>query len=331
MASSSSTAAKPFASLSLDLDNKWSYLKTHGDAGWNSFPSYLDVLVPRVLEFLRARNLTITFFIVGQDAALDKNREALGQIRHAGHDLGNHSFSHEPWMHLSPETDIEKEIASTETNLEAATGHKPVGFRGPGYACSPTILRVLKRRGYRYDASTLPSCLGPLARAYYFMKTNLPPEEREQRKTLFGSWSDGRRPLKPYRWSIGQQTLIEIPITTLPLLRVPVHFSYLIYLSILSPALARNYFRSALKLCKASGIQPSLLLHPLDFLGAEDEADLSFFPGMNLPAERKLEVISDALLLLAKDFTIINLEQHAQIVAAEPPGLVVPLPEVTRS
>src|SRR5574341_867943 len=65
---------KPIASLSLDLDNKWSYMKTHGDDGWKSFPSYLNLLVPRVLEFLKQRNLTITFFIVGQDAALEKNR-----------------------------------------------------------------------------------------------------------------------------------------------------------------------------------------------------------------------------------------------------------------
>ena len=43
------------ASLSLDLDNKWSYMKTHGDAGWDSYPSYIDTFVPRVLEFLDAR------------------------------------------------------------------------------------------------------------------------------------------------------------------------------------------------------------------------------------------------------------------------------------
>ena len=63
---------KLIASLSLDLDNQWSYMKTHGDAGWESFPSYLDVVVPRVLQFLKERDLTITFFIVGQDAALEK-------------------------------------------------------------------------------------------------------------------------------------------------------------------------------------------------------------------------------------------------------------------
>ncbi len=44
---------KSIASLSLDLDNRWSYLKTHGDASWESFPSYLDLLVPLVLDMLR--------------------------------------------------------------------------------------------------------------------------------------------------------------------------------------------------------------------------------------------------------------------------------------
>lgn len=38
---------KPLASLSFDLDNQWSYMKTHGDPGWDTFPSYLDLVVPR--------------------------------------------------------------------------------------------------------------------------------------------------------------------------------------------------------------------------------------------------------------------------------------------
>jgi len=55
-------------------------MKTHGDRGWETFPSYLDILVPPALSFLKERNLTTTVFIVGKDAALEKNREALGQI-----------------------------------------------------------------------------------------------------------------------------------------------------------------------------------------------------------------------------------------------------------
>ena len=66
---------KSHASLSLDLDHQWSYMKTHGDPGWESFPSYLDTAVPRILYFLAERNLKITFFFVGQDAALEKNHD----------------------------------------------------------------------------------------------------------------------------------------------------------------------------------------------------------------------------------------------------------------
>ena len=61
---------KPIASLSLDLDNLWTYLKTNGDPAWRSFPGYLDEVVPRILGVLDRHGLKITFFIVGQDAAL---------------------------------------------------------------------------------------------------------------------------------------------------------------------------------------------------------------------------------------------------------------------
>ena len=87
---------KPLASLSLDLDNQWSYMKTHGDEGWEEMPTYLPVLIPRVVDVMRDLNLKITFFIVGQDAVLEKNAAALRLITEAGHDVGNHSFHHEP-------------------------------------------------------------------------------------------------------------------------------------------------------------------------------------------------------------------------------------------
>ena len=76
-------------SLSLDLDNKWSYLKTYGSDAWKGYPSYLNIAVPRILEFLRERSLKITFFIVGQDAALEKNLDALMQIKEEGHEKFN--------------------------------------------------------------------------------------------------------------------------------------------------------------------------------------------------------------------------------------------------
>jgi len=315
-------SVKPIASLSLDVDNKWSYLKTHGDPGWESFPSYLDILVPRVLEFLAKRNLTITFFVVGQDAALAKNSAAVQMIAAAGHEIGNHSFSHEPWLSQYSREEVEREIVLAEEQITRIAGQRPVGFRGPGFNLSEAALEVLRDRGYLYDASTLPTFLGPLARAYYFLHSHLRGEELNRRKSLFGSIRDGFRPLKPYRWQTSDG-LLEIPLTTMPIIRSPIHMSYLLYLSTFSRSLALGYFQAALRLCRLCGISPSLLLHPLDFLGRDDEVGLEFFPAMSLTREQKLRVLSETLAMYCSQFQVVTLEEHARSVTEHYPTNVV--------
>src|SRR4051794_28833888 len=135
--------SKPIASLSLDLDNKWSYLKTHGDRGWESYPSYLDTVVPRFVDLLSDVGLRITVFVVGQDAAIRSNHDALARLTAAGHGVGNHSFHHEPWLHLYSPAEIDEEISSAGEAIFAATGATPIGFRGPGYSLSPAVLACL--------------------------------------------------------------------------------------------------------------------------------------------------------------------------------------------
>ena len=306
---------KPCASLSLDLDNQWSYMKTHGDPAWREFPSYLDIAVPRILEFLKARGLTISFFIVGQDAALERNRAPLRALAEAGHEIGNHSFNHEPWLHLYSEEQLDAELAQAEQHIEAATGVRPIGFRGPGFSLSNTTLKVLARRGYLYDATVFPNLLNPLARAYFFATSNLSKEEKERRKALFGTWADALKPLKPYRWELEGRQLLEIPVTTMPLFKVPIHLSYILYLSKFSRPLARLYFRFAMAMCALTRTQPSILLHPLDFLGREDVQALAFFPGMDLPRDAKLALVGEALDLMAEKFELLTMRGHAERLA----------------
>jgi hypothetical protein len=315
---------KPLASLSLDLDNEWSYLKTHGDVQWEALPSYLDVAVPRALAVLRALDLTITFFVVGQDAALDRNRDAISALAQAGHEIGNHSFKHEPWMQRYSEAEVRDELARTEAALADITGSIPVGFRGPGYSLSPTVLEVLVERGYLYDASTLPTVVGPVARAFYFRTSKLDAAQREERADLFGSAAEALRPLSPYRWDVGTEGLVEIPVTTMPGLRVPFHVSYLLYLASRSPALARSYFRTALFTCRAARVSPSILLHPLDLLGGDDVASLSFFPGMAMSGKVKRELVAGFLELLAERYEICTVGEHAASVAGSPLPMVKP-------
>ena len=302
----------------MDLDNKWSYLKTQGDPNWEGFPSYLDYAVPRVMKFLDRRNLKITVFVIGQDAVLEKNQPAIKSISDAGHEIANHSFNHEPWLHLYSPAEIEAEFDKTESAIKSVTGQKPVGFRGPGFSCSDEVLKTLMRRGYLYDASTFPTFLGPVARAYTFFKSRLSREQKEERKALFGSWKDGFQSNYPFAWSgeNGGRAIVEIPVTTMPIFKVPIHGSYVLYLAGYSTAVAKSYFWSALQLCKMLGVQPSLLLHPLDFLGADDEPDLSFFPAMNQKSEKKVALMSDCIKMLTRQFDCVTMRQHAESINA---------------
>jgi peptidoglycan-N-acetylglucosamine deacetylase len=305
---------KPVASLSLDLDNQWSYMKTHGDAGWESFPTYLDLVVPRTLEMFRKHGFTITYFVVGQDAALPENRAALASIARAGHEIGNHSFLHEPWLHLYSDAAIDAEIARAEDAIHAATGIQPTGFRGPGFSVSTAVLLTLRRRGYRYDASTFPTFLGPLARAYYFFTSKLSAEEKAKRKQLFGKMSEGFRPLKPYAWRLETGDLTEIPVTTMPVFRVPFHLSYIIYLACYSPVIARFYFRMALWMCRLFRVEPSLLLHPLDFIGGDDIEAVKFFPGMKMNAKQKLALVDQLFTEFGRQFRVLPMGEHDALI-----------------
>jgi peptidoglycan/xylan/chitin deacetylase (PgdA/CDA1 family) len=314
-------SGKPLASVSLDLDNQWSYMKTHGDAGWEAFPSYLDVFVPHALDVLDGLGLRITFFIVGQDAALERNHDALRAIVERGHEVGNHSFHHEQGIEGFSRERIRREVLETAEAVARATGREPKGYRGPGFSWNRALLETLVEAGYLYDASTLPTYLGPLARLYYFRKASLDRKEMEERKDLFGGFRDGFRPVKPYRWDLGAgKTLLEIPVTTVPGLKTPFHLSYLLYLSRYSTRLMAAYLDTALRLCRATGTEPSFLLHPLDLLGPEQAPALAFFPGMDVSAARKREVFTRVLGELGRRFTLADMSTHArEILRRDPP------------
>ena len=144
---------KRVASISLDLDNQWSYMKIHGDEGWDTYPSYFDIFIPHILDLLDELNLKITFFIVGKDTESEENRKYLKMITDRGHEVGNHSYHHESWLQTYSYDKIENEITIAEKAIENATGQKPIGFRGPGFSWSKDLLKVLQSLGVKLTVS----------------------------------------------------------------------------------------------------------------------------------------------------------------------------------
>ncbi len=312
---------KALATLSLDLDNQWSYMKTHGDPGWEDYPSYLNILIPYATDLLSEFGYSITFFIVGRDAADEKNSDALSLIVKRGHEVGNHSFEHEPWLHRYSRDAILHEISRTDELIREVTGQSPVGFRGPGYCYSSEILEVLVDLGYLFDASILPTFIGPLARAYYFWKSSFSEAERKQRHLLFGKISNVFRSLRSHMLQLPSgRSILEIPVTTIPILRTPFHLSYLLYLSRFSLKLMNLYLETALSLCRTTGTEPSFLLHPLDLLGKEQVPELRFFPGMDISTADKRMIFKSVMRRIARSYRVVPMGEFAKSIISRHSG-----------
>jgi hypothetical protein len=303
------------ASVSLDLDNKWSYLKTHGDESWREFPSYLDEVINHALDILHRQGLRITFFVVGQDAELEGNRTPLARLGQTQHEIGNHSFHHEPWLHLKSEAEIGEELGRAHKAIASVTGKRPIGFRGPGFSLSRATLDVLNSLGYRFDCSTLPTFIGPLARAFYFRTSKLDEDELEQRNRLFGKFSEGFRPNRPYKWDLGSSSIVEVPVTTMPVFRVPIHVSYVLYIARISERAAYAYVDAALAMCRLARVEPSILLHPLDLLGGDEVSDLNFFPAMDMKGEIKRKLVERYLDRLSHRYNVVPMGEHVEAMA----------------
>ncbi len=306
---------KRAASLSLDLDNKWSYMKNNGSDNWNEFPSYLDIFVPYVLELLKELDLKLTFFIIGQDAEFEQNHKYLKMITGAGHEIGNHSFRHETFLHLYTKEELEAEIEKAHTAIKTATGRDCRGFRGPGFTWSENLFEVLEEKGYTYDSSTFPTIIGPLARMYYFKTSKLTKEQKKERKELFGKLSDGFMKLKPYFWKLkNDRRLIEVPVTTMPLFRVPIHMTYLVYLSTVSKHLAFFYLKCAIYLCKLTRTSPHFLIHPTDLLGNDMVSGMEFFPGMQISGQKKSAFFKKVIRIFSRHFTLLSMDDYVNEV-----------------
>ncbi len=315
-----------YATLSVDLDNLWAYLRTRGDSQWSTYPSFLHIAIPRLLEVFASRDLCATVFVIGQDLEVANNADVVRSIADAGHELGNHSFSHAVDFHtFAPET-IDDEIGRTEHALRALDGVKPRGFRGPSFRLSTNILHCLSAREYAYDASTFPSVIGPLARSYHFRTATLSDAEKARQRALFGSFAEARRPLVPYLFELDQRQLLEIPVTTLPFLRLPMHLTYLNFIADYAPRAALAYFHQALSLCRYRNVAPSLLVHATDVIGCDDKPCPRFLPGMRRDHHAKIRFLSSVLAALQQSYAVQPLGSYAaQIVRQSSLTRVAPI------
>ncbi len=81
-----------------------------------------------VLAVLAEKNVKATFFMIGENMA--RHPQTAQRIAAAGHELGNHSYSHRRFLLRSPAF-IAREIEDTNALIRAAGYHGPIHFRPP--------------------------------------------------------------------------------------------------------------------------------------------------------------------------------------------------------
>lgn len=84
--------------------------------------------VDQVLSVLRERKVKATFFLIG--GALEEHPELGRRIAQEGHELGNHSYSHERMVFKTPSF-IRQEIERTDQLIRNTGYQGPILFRPP--------------------------------------------------------------------------------------------------------------------------------------------------------------------------------------------------------
>ena len=103
---------------------------------------------PYVLEVLRQKGVTATFFLQGSNA--EEHPDLVRRIRDEGHVIGNHSYSHAYFPELTQE-EAREEITQTGRILEEILGTAPSLFRYPHGESSPAADEVLKQQNLSDD------------------------------------------------------------------------------------------------------------------------------------------------------------------------------------
>lgn len=225
--------------VSIDVDSITCYYRIHGlgPAPEALAHCIIERCVPRFAEIFERRGILATFFLVGRDLDVDAMGKgadrACALVRdlwRAGHELGNHSYSHPYDLARMSSAEIGMEIGRAHEILEEVSGGEHVirGFRAPGYDVSPAILEHLMRLGYGYDSSIFP------APGYYLAKAAvmgvLALAGRRSGAVLINPRALVA-PTVPYRpsvdapWRRGRASpasIVELPIAVTPWTRTPV-------------------------------------------------------------------------------------------------------------
>lgn len=257
--------------------------------------------VHRALDLFDGMGVRATFFMIGDTAAA--NPEIPRLIADRGHEVGCHSMTHTLPFSISTSESRRREIEEPKDLLEGLSGREVQGFRAPSWDIPPGLIDALVEAGYAYDASSFPSWALLLLRSRVARMSGngAAPSTLSKRHCFWGRSS-------PHLVQTNGRELVEIPLSTVPVFRVPYYNTMSFVMPRVGFALTRE-----LSLRRSSPI--NYVLHAVDFLGIEEDGlDRRFdrHPGMTLPLEEKLALAERRVCELQRHHSVVALERIAE-------------------
>ncbi len=271
-------AIPPTLCVGIDLDDLRYYRGIHALPPAEETPVVFEVAVPRFLALCGRLGLRATLFVITADLQWRVAREVLAQAAREGHEIASHSRSHFYDLSRRDPRRIEAEVGGSRKDLEDALGVPVVGFRGPGYNLSKTLLSVLHETGFQYDASILPSPAYWAARAAIIGGMRV---GGRRSSSIPGRMRDFWRRRRPFVWGQPAPGLKEFPITACGPARLPLIGTTLIRQSAMRDHLL--WFAQRLPFVHVE-------FHAIDFLDiGRDGLDRSLVvePALGVPLEQR--------------------------------------------
>jgi polysaccharide deacetylase family sporulation protein PdaB len=116
--------------------------------------TYVDDQTLKLLDILDRNNIKATFFCSG--IWLEKFHQLAKDIAAAGHEIGNHGYTH-PHMTQIPISEVRDQIIKTEELIKSTTGKTARYFRPPFGEYNQEILDVASELGYQTILWTINS------------------------------------------------------------------------------------------------------------------------------------------------------------------------------
>jgi peptidoglycan/xylan/chitin deacetylase (PgdA/CDA1 family) len=103
------------------------------------------VYTPQLLDIFRDAHGKATFFMIGQQ--IDAHPATAAAVHAAGHELGNHTWTHPRLTQLTPD-DARAELVQTDARIQRITGTAVRTFRPPFLDVNDAILTLAADLGY---------------------------------------------------------------------------------------------------------------------------------------------------------------------------------------